>query len=492
MKRSFPQVWLVCALCLGSSALSAWAVGCDSADAPEAPTPAEDVEARRAAEEQARREAEIAREYPWHGLVRAKLLRVWREPSRDAEVIGWLRRGTKVRTRAKPEGNERCAGGFYALHPEGYACAPHQILVGEDPPHANFHVDPPARVDSPVPWDYFMVIRQNAPQFFREPTEDEHRATLAYMRRLQHYQEADEPRRLAAFLEGKIRDEPTKPEVVFEFLARGNFVASPPRDHRDGDRFVRTIQGRVMLASMLEARKASAFEGVEITPERPLPIAWANRPAHPLVAEQRADGTIRWVADDAAPLIERYQVLPDLPPRTRIGGHFVHEVAEDRYLKEWFISIADVVQPTFELADDEVWLHVNVGEQTLVVYRGRAPIFATLVSTGLPGHDTPRGLYTIERKFVGRTMDHIGPDTGDDSYRIEEVPWTQYFERSLAVHGAFWHDRFGMRRSHGCVNVSPSDARKLFFLTAPEVPERWYGVHQRRDGAKGTKIWITR
>ncbi len=490
-----PKVLLVCALVASSACLSAAAVGCGDADAAVPAPPEENPEAeaaRREAEERARREAEIAREYPWHGLVRAKLLRVLREPNRDAEVIGWMRRGERLRVKSTAAGTDRCAGGFYALHPFGYACAPHDVLVGEEPPHPNFHLDPPARVGDAVPYDYFLVDRQNAPQFLREPTEEEHRATLAYIRRLRHYQE-NEPTRLEAFLEGRIRDEPTKPEVVFDVLARGNFVASPPKEHRDGDRFVRTVQGRVMLASMLVPRRASTFVGVEITAERPLPIAWANRPARPLRTEPRADGTLRWVEDETLPLIERYQILDDLPPRTRVGEHFVHRVGEERYLKEWFVSVADVVQPTFDVGDDEIWLHVNVSEQTLVVYRGRTPVFATLVSTGLQGHDTPRGHFRIERKFVGRTMDHIGPDTGNDSYRIEDVPWTQYFDRSLAVHGAFWHDRFGTPRSHGCINVSPPDARRLFFLTAPEVPEGWYGLRaDARRGAQGTRIWITR
>jgi hypothetical protein len=247
-----------------------------------------------------------------------------------------------------------------------------------------------------------------------------------------------------------------------------------------------------MLASMVELRTASSFEGVEITADRPLPVAWANRPAHPLEAVPRDGGDYRWVDDESLPLIERYQILPDLPRRIRMGQHFVHEVAPERYLKEWFISVADVVQPTFAVGEDELWIHVDLGEQTLVLYRGREPFFATLVSTGLRGHDTPRGLFHIERKFVGRTMEHIGPDTGDDDYRIEDVPWTQYFERSLALHGAFWHDRFGVQRSHGCVNLAPIDARRVFLLTAPVVPEGWYGVDGKRDDARGTKLWITR
>ncbi|MBC7171427.1 MAG: L,D-transpeptidase, partial [Polyangiaceae bacterium] len=41
------------------------------------------------------------------------------------------------------------------------------------------------------------------------------------------------------------------------------------------------------------------------------------------------------------------------------------------------------------------------------------------------------------------------------------------------LHAAFWHDAFGERRSHGCVNLSPSDARYIFEFTQPALPPGW-------------------
>jgi lipoprotein-anchoring transpeptidase ErfK/SrfK len=113
------------------------------------------------------------------------------------------------------------------------------------------------------------------------------------------------------------------------------------------------------------------------------------------------------------------------------------------------------------------------------------------VSTGLDGHNTPVGEFTIRRKFVSDTMANLGPEAGDDSYRIEDVPWTQYFDGSFALHGAFWHTRFGLRRSHGCVNLSPQDARWVFEHTWPEVPEGWHGVSTERTGFRGSRVVVT-
>ena len=49
-----------------------------------------------------------------------------------------------------------------------------------------------------------------------------------------------------------------------------------------------------------------------------------------------------------------------------------------------------------------------------------------------------------------------------DYYYLEDVPWILYYDGDMALHGAYWHDNFGVRSSHGCVNLSPRDARWLF------------------------------
>jgi hypothetical protein len=52
----------------------------------------------------------------------------------------------------------------------------------------------------------------------------------------------------------------------------------------------------------------------------------------------------------------------------------------------------------------------------------------------------------------------------------------QYYDGSYALHGAFWHNNFGSEHSHGCVNLSPLDAKWLFFWTEPSLPRGWHGV----------------
>ncbi len=149
------------------------------------------------------------------------------------------------------------------------------------------------------------------------------------------------------------------------------------------------------------------------------------------------------------------------------------------------------IEPPFEVEENEPWVHVDLSDQSLVVYRGARPVYATLVSTGLDEHATPTGTFEIHKKSVTDTMANLGPDAGDDSYRIQDVPWTQYFEGSFALHTAFWHTRFGLQRSHGCVNLSPTDAHRVFQETWPRVPDGWHGVSTDRTGFRASRVHIT-
>ena len=86
------------------------------------------------------------------------------------------------------------------------------------------------------------------------------------------------------------------------------------------------------------------------------------------------------------------------------------------------------------------------------------------ISTGLALTPTPRGTFTIFKKTPSRYMQGPLPNLSDQQrYDLPGVPWNLYFTQGGAViHGAYWHDSFGARYSHGCVNLSPDNARKLY------------------------------
>jgi hypothetical protein len=62
-------------------------------------------------------------------------------------------------------------------------------------------------------------------------------------------------------------------------------------------------------------------------------------------------------------------------------------------------------------------------------------------------------------------------------YNVEAVPWVMYFQRGYGLHATYWHDRFGVPQSHGCVNLSPRDAQRLFDFTSPTLGPGWQAAH---------------
>lgn len=108
------------------------------------------------------------------------------------------------------------------------------------------------------------------------------------------------------------------------------------------------------------------------------------------------------------------------------------------------------------------WIEINLFEQTLSVYDNDRLVFATLVSTGVAPFWTRPGIFHIYIKKPAETMSGATEADRSDYYYLEDVPWTMYFDEERALHGAYWHNRFGYQMSHGCVNLSVGDSHWLF------------------------------
>lgn len=105
------------------------------------------------------------------------------------------------------------------------------------------------------------------------------------------------------------------------------------------------------------------------------------------------------------------------------------------------------------------WIDVDLAEQTLAVYDNNELIFATVIASGLDPFWTRPGLFQIYQKKETETMRNSDPA---DFYYLDNVPWTMYFDKARALHGAYWRTRFGYPQSHGCVNLSVGDSHWLF------------------------------
>ena len=140
----------------------------------------------------------------------------------------------------------------------------------------------------------------------------------------------------------------------------------------------------------------------------------------------------------------------------------------------------------------ERWIDVNITKQTLVLYEGTNPVYATLISSGEAGLEDPksttatkRGIFRIHGKHVTNTMES---DEVGEEFELRDVPYVQYFDDDgHAIHGAYWHDKFGIPKSHGCINLAPEDARRVFYFTEPSVPDGWHGAF---EPLRGTVVFV--
>ena len=106
------------------------------------------------------------------------------------------------------------------------------------------------------------------------------------------------------------------------------------------------------------------------------------------------------------------------------------------------------------------WIDVNLYEQTVTAYDGDKMVYATLASTGRNIYPTRPGLFQIYDKLPDYKMG--GAEGKPDYYYLENIPYIMYFDEGRSFHGTYWHNQFGYKRSHGCVNLSPRDAEWLY------------------------------
>ena len=106
---------------------------------------------------------------------------------------------------------------------------------------------------------------------------------------------------------------------------------------------------------------------------------------------------------------------------------------------------------------------VDRSEQMLYAYDKDGLFMKEPVSTGLELTPTPRGIFTIFKKIPSRYMQGPIPGVTDQYYDLPGVPWDLYFTyQGAAIHGTYWHENFGKQSSHGCVNLAPAQAEKLY------------------------------
>jgi hypothetical protein len=230
----------------------------------------------------------------------------------------------------------------------------------------------------------------------------------------------------------------------------------------------------------------------------------ASSPPGPLAAEL-ADGDVAWVNTPRAAVYgapgARSGPNAFLTALTRVAVFERVDRGHDTWLRigdaAW-VRARDTTFPVLrpppaETRPDERWLDVDLERQVLVAYRGAHALFALPVSTGRgpAGGElaTPRGLHRVWIKLRTSDMDNLENLEAERNYAIQSVPWVMYFDHGYGLHGAFWHRAFGRVQSHGCVNLTPADAERLFDWSSPRLPTGWSAVFPT-DHELGTLVRV--
>ena len=252
------------------------------------------------------------------------------------------------------------------------------------------------------------------------------------------------------------------PIVTHERLSR-EMAFLPNVDLRNGG-WLERVEGGFVRASRVKTLTPSRFQG-QVRPD--LPLAFLVRDV-PAFGDRQSDG------------LRRYD-------RIAVRGIDGRRVVTDRGpLPKSAVRIVTRHRPPSSIPTGAKWVIVDLAQQTLTAYEGETAVYATLISSGkdYKESETHVGLYQVEHKMDYSDMH----GESDEPYDVDRVPYALYFHKNEALHGTYWHDRFGAPASHGCVNLSLADARWLFRWSPPGLPEDWIAIDPKAAGL--ASLWV--
>jgi hypothetical protein len=418
--------------------------------------------------------------------------------------LGYLRKGDIVEAKPAKLQRSSCAEGWYELLEGGYICAKYATedmnakeLV--DAPHPPF-------TDRPLPYDYGLNLTTGTPLYRRKVTRverNQYERALAVGKTSAKTEPSASPSgdgpedtpwyaREGARKNVKLGDLHEAEGPVFERMVRGFYLALDKQTSFYAGRFWHTTHGLYAPADHILVHKSTTeYEGVHVSDpdeKRKLPIAFVTG----LHGRQ-----YRFDDDDKLKRgehVDRFTILGLTGNKKVVEDRNYYETIDGWWTRDVDGTMTRPGPPPPDLAPGEKWIDVNLATQTLVAFEGDKPVYATLISSGrhddhdpAKDHRTQMGSFRIREKHVSATMDD--DSASDGPYSIEDVPWIMYFNKSYALHGAFWHSAFGHERSHGCVNLNPHDAKEIFGWAGPTLPSGWHGV-RATDANPGTRVIV--
>lgn len=229
---------------------------------------------------------------------------------------------------------------------------------------------------------------------------------------------------------------------------------------KDGQPVYQINPGQFMRAGDLKLYlKPPKYEGVQLAeqPTQPfgLVLRWFRLCRKPGVVAK--DGTVSCDVNSNVDPVDRPDQFMILD-KVKVGQWYWYMVGPDQWIVQQWMAVVTPAKPPEGVTGK--WVDVNIYEQTVVAYDGDKMVYATLASTGRNIFPTRPGAFKIYQKLPNYKMS--GAEGQSDYYYLEDIPNIMYFDEGRAFHATYWHDQFGYKRSRGCVNLSPRDAKWLF------------------------------
>ena len=373
------------------------------------------------------------------------------------KVIGRVRRGSALSIRkAKTQitcYSRKQRGFWYEVEGGGVLCSRSGFkIVKAAKPLRPKQRDPVIKAS--IPFEYARVVTSGTPRLRRRPTLKQWNALKTI---------------------GGPKDDPSG--LMIERMVGDFFVSLDREVEIEGKKFMRTVRNEFVAMDALKPKAPPVMRGERLGRGLSLPLAFVYGEDHTEVLCQDSQATCGVAEKHARFKPEGY---------TRVKGERYAKAPNNLLVPTKALRILRTQARPGGVGPSEKWIHVDLARQGIVAYEGDQPVYATLISSGKEGHDTPSGLYRVKRKFIAKTMRAIDPKEG--LYHIEDIPYIMYYHGGYALHGAFWHDTFGNVRSHGCTNLPPADARWLFHWSNPDVPNGWQASENIKNG---TAIYFT-
>jgi lipoprotein-anchoring transpeptidase ErfK/SrfK len=363
---------------------------------------------------------------------------VFEQPDMTLEPLGKILAGTRLPVGASVAGDKRCK--MFLAVPHGFICARY-AKASKSQPEA---VPQPVVADGELLPQTYFGIKKGA---HRYATVEDVRAGIA---------------------------RPERSDVTSYMVTREDKLVDV-----DGVKYAQTTVGLVATTDLYRLTP-STFAGVDLVQSPPpaWPFAW-------VIAADKKTVTVRATPDKKGVAISTLEHRAIVPILEETGAYV--RVGDGQWIDAKSVRIARKrTRPDVPDAHAK-WIDVDRDQQVMIAYDGEVPVYATLISSGRRKTDTPPALYRIRSKSSLTKM--AAEEREAAHYEVSEVPWATRFRSGLYFHAAYWHDRFGTPQSHGCVNLSPIDAKWVYDWTEPTMPPGWNELEVRIPGSMVVRVY---